>query len=268
MFVDFGREACGRIGVSSNREWLITNGIGGYAMGTISGMLTRRYHGYLVAALEPPLGRSVMLTKLDETVFYNGEYYPLYIDRWWGDDEEEPWLAEPFGYVNIERFRLIGSTPHWTFAIGDAVLEKRMWMAHGENSTYIQYRLLRASEPLSLYPKAMVNYRNHHKTAIAKDLGTEVDIVPHGIKVSMFPGATPLYLLCNRGEIYPQMEWHEDYYLTLENYRGQPDIVEDHLNIADFAVTLNPGESFTHRRHHPHVNQSQWGRRLWGTSGP
>ena len=78
MIVDLGREACGRIGVSSNREWLVANGIGGFAMGTISGMLTRRYHGLLIAALKPPLGRTLMLTKLDETVKYDDTYYPIY----------------------------------------------------------------------------------------------------------------------------------------------------------------------------------------------
>ncbi|MEM9775800.1 MAG: amylo-alpha-1,6-glucosidase [Chloroflexota bacterium] len=245
MIVDLGREVCGRIGVSSNREWLVTNGIGGFAMGTIAGMLTRRYHGLLVAALNPPLGRTLMLTKLDETVQYNGSYYPLYIDRWFGDEEVEQGLTEPFGHYNLERFRLEGTTPHWTYAIADAVLEKRIWMEHGENTTYIQYTLLRASESLQLYPKAMVNFRDYHRTTIAEDLETEVDIIDNGIKVMMTEGAQPLYLKSSRGEIYPQEEWHEDYFYSNEEYRGQPDVVEDHLNIADFAITLNPGESVT-----------------------
>lgn len=245
MIVDLGREVCGRIGVSSNREWLVTNGIGGFAMGTIAGMLTRRYHGLLVAALTPPLGRTLMLTKLDETVQYNSKYYPLYVDRWFGDDEEERGLTEPFGHYNLERFRLVGTTPHWTYAIADAVLEKRIWMEQGENTTYIQYTLLRASGPMQLYPKAMVNFRDYHHTTIAEDLETEVEIIDDGIKVVMTDGAQPLYLKCSRGEIYPQEEWHEDYFYSNEEYRGQPDVVEDHLNIADFAITLNPGESVT-----------------------
>ncbi|MEM8859870.1 MAG: amylo-alpha-1,6-glucosidase [Chloroflexota bacterium] len=245
MIVDLGREACGRIGVSSNREWLVTNGIGGFAMGTISGMLTRRYHGLLVAALAPPLGRTLMLTKLDETVQYDGKYYPLHIDRWFGDDEDEPGLTEPFGHYNLERFRLVGTTPHWTYSIADAVLEKRIWMEQGENTTYIQYTLLRAIEPLHLYPKAMVNYRDYHRTTIAEDMDTEVEIIDNGLKVVMYDGAVPLYVKASRGEIYPQEEWHEDYFYSNEEYRGQPDVVEDHLNIADFAITLNVGESVT-----------------------
>ncbi|MFK7803056.1 MAG: amylo-alpha-1,6-glucosidase [Anaerolineae bacterium] len=244
-FVDLGREVCGRIGVSSNREWLVTNGIGGFAMGTISGMLTRRYHGLLIAALNPPLGRTLMLTKLDETVKYDETYFPLYIDRWFGDDEGEPGLTEPFGHFNLERFRLEGTTPVWTYAIADAVLEKRIWMEHGENTTYIQYTLIRASEPLHLYPKAMVNYRDYHRTTIAEDLETDVEIVDNGLKITMDEDATPLYIKVSRGEIYPQKEWHEDYFYSNEDYRGAPDVVEDHLNIADFVITLNPGETVT-----------------------
>ncbi|MFT7585601.1 MAG: putative glycogen debranching enzyme [Cellvibrionaceae bacterium] len=245
VFVDLGREVCGRAGVSSNREWLVTNGIGGFAMGTVSGMLTRRYHGLLIAALNPPLGRTLMLTKFDETVQYDEKYYPLYIDRWFGDDEEEPGLTEPFGHFNLERFHLQGTTPVWTYAIADAILEKRIWMEQGENTTYIQYTLLRASEPMHLYPKAMVNYRDYHRTTIAEDLETDVEIIENGLKITMDEDATPLYLKISRGEIYPQQEWHEDYFYSKEEYRGAPDVVEDHLNIADFGVTLNPGETVT-----------------------
>ena len=243
--IDFGREACGRIGVSGNREWLVTNGIGGFAMGTIAGILTRRYHGLLFAALKPPLGRTLMLAKLDETVKYLDEYYPIHTNRWFGDSEESPGLEEPHGYHNIERFRLEGTTPVWTFACADAVLEKRIWMEQGENTTYIQYSLLRASSSLKLYPKAFINYRDYHKTTIAEDWDVEVDLVANGLRIVADDEAQPLYLFSEKGEIYPQEEWHEDFFLSLEEFRGQPDVVEDHLNIADFDIVLNPGESVT-----------------------
>lgn len=243
--IDFGREACGRIGVSGNREWLVTNGIGGFAMGTIAGILTRRYHGLLIAALKPPLGRTLMLTKLDETVEYLGEYYPLHTNRWFGDSEDSPGLDEPFGHYNIERFHLEGTTPVWTFACADAVIEKRIWMQQGENTTYIQYKVLRASGPVKIYPKAFINYRDYHKTTIAEDWETDVELVADGLRITADEDAVPLYLLSERGEIYPQMEWHEDFFLSIEEFRGQPDVVEDHLHIADFGFTLMQGESST-----------------------
>jgi predicted glycogen debranching enzyme len=247
--IEFGREICSHMEAAARREWLVTNGIGGFAMGTVAGVLTRRYHGLLIAALTPPVGRTLMLTKLDEIVEYGGQYYPLYVNRWFGDVEEGPGVEEPAGHHNIERFWLDGTTPHWSFACGDAVVEKRVWMAQGENTTYIQYFLRRAQEPLKIYPKAFINYRDYHKTTIAEDWDTAVEPVPNGILITIDDESgtptTPLYLLSTKGEIYPQFEWHEDYYLSLEDYRGQPDIVEDHLHIADFSITLAPGESVT-----------------------
>ena len=69
--VGFGRETCGSLEQAEQREWLVTNGIGGFASGTVSGNLTRRYHGLLLAALHPPVGRTQMVAKLDETARYN-----------------------------------------------------------------------------------------------------------------------------------------------------------------------------------------------------
>ena len=125
--------------VAEQREWLVTNGIGGFASGTVSGNLTRRYHGLLVAALDPPVGRMQLVAKLDETARYDGAEYALATNRW------ESGAVEPQGYLNIESFRLEGTTPVWRFEIADALIEKRIWMKHGENTTYVHYTLLRGN---------------------------------------------------------------------------------------------------------------------------
>src|SRR6516162_9157555 len=80
--VQFGREICGSVSDAGEREWLVTNGIGGFAAGTVSGLLTRRYHGLLIAALKPPLGRTLLVAKLEETARYADGSYPLSTDRW------------------------------------------------------------------------------------------------------------------------------------------------------------------------------------------
>ena len=140
--LDFGRDICGDLTQATTREWLVTNGIGGYASGTLAGALSRQYHGLLIAALQPPLGRTVLLTKLDETATYDGQTVDLFTNRWQGG------YVEPDGYKRLERFRLEGAIPVWTFAVGDARLEKRVWMEQGQNTTYIHYTLTRASRPL------------------------------------------------------------------------------------------------------------------------
>ena len=144
MFIEFGREICGELSTAETREWLVTNGIGGFASGTVAGLLTRRYHGLLIAALKPPLGRTLLVTKLDETVQYDGRRLPLNTNRW-GDG-----TVDPHGYRHIESFHLEGTIPVWRLACGDALLEKRIWMQLGVNTTYVHYNLYRATRPLKI----------------------------------------------------------------------------------------------------------------------
>ena len=113
--VEFGREVCGDLGAAEAREWLVTNGIGGFASGTIAGSLTRRYHGLLIAALQPPLGRTQLVSTMDETLRYGGAEYPLATHRWASG------AMEPSGFRYIEKFRLEDTTPVWTFALADAL---------------------------------------------------------------------------------------------------------------------------------------------------
>src|SRR6184192_1879323 len=173
----FGREICGSLDIAERREWLVTNGIGGFASGTISGNLTRRYHGLLVAALHPPVARTQLVAKLEEDASYDGKDYALATNRWANG------AVEPKGYFNIEGFRLEGTTPVWRFAFADALLEKRIWMRRGENTTYVQYSLVRGRGPVRLALKALVNYRDFHSSTHAGDWRMRIAPVEHGIKV-------------------------------------------------------------------------------------
>src|SRR5690349_20069427 len=125
--IESGREVCGVLEIGEEREWLVTNGIGGFASGTVSGSSTRRYHGLLVAALKPPVGRMQLVAYAQETARYDGADYAMGTVRWAGG------AVEPKGYLNIESFRLEGTVPVWRFAFADALLEKRIWMQQGEN---------------------------------------------------------------------------------------------------------------------------------------
>jgi predicted glycogen debranching enzyme len=242
---DFGREVCGESAVAEMREWLVTNGIGGFASGTVAGQLTRRYHGLLLAALRPPLGRTLLLAKLDETVEYdgiypdNGRYYPLFNNRW-GNGQ-----SEPNGYRFLNRFHLEGTIPVWTFAIANALLEKRVWMQPGANTTYIQYKLVRATGPLGFEAKAFVNHRDYHSTTIMDDWETEIHPVEHGLSLQLDDAPRPFFLLSQQAAITPQNDWYEDFFLSIEEYRGQNDVQDDHLYAALIRATLRPGKSLT-----------------------
>ncbi|ARV59797.1 glycogen debranching protein [Nostocales cyanobacterium HT-58-2] len=238
MILDFGREICGNFDAAVAREWLVTNGTGSYASGTVAGVLTRRYHGLLVAALKPPLGRSLLLTKLDETALYGNLAYALYTNHWASG------TVEPHGYRYLERFYLEDTIPVWRFACADALLEKRVWMQPGANTTYIRYDLYRATQPLTLTVKALVNYRDYHGDTHAENWQMAIAPIEHGLCVTAFSGAVPLYLLIDHGEAEPAHEWYSDFELAVERFRGLSDR-EDHLHAGTFHVTLQPGQSFT-----------------------
>ena len=131
------------------REWLITNGLGGYASGTISGVATRRYHGLLVAALSEPPGRMVMFNHLAERVLLaDGTKLPI------GGEDSEPGGAHP-----LQEFRLEDGIPFWRFEHGFA-LEKSLFLAHNQNTVHISYRLL-SNEPVTLELRPFLHFRPH-----------------------------------------------------------------------------------------------------------
>jgi len=238
MTNDLGREICGNLATAESREWLVTNGIGGYASGTIAGLVTRRYHGLLIAALKPPLNRTLLVTKLDETIQYHHQSYPLYTNRW------ADGTVDPHGYKTIESFRLEGTIPVWRFACADALLEKQLWMQQGANTTYSRYTLVRASKPITLSVKALVNYRDHHGSTYGGDWQMQITPVERGVWVTAFEGAVPFCLLADRREISLHHDWSIGFDLSMERYRGLSDR-EDHLHVATFETQLKVGESLT-----------------------
>ncbi|MEM9137497.1 MAG: glycogen debranching enzyme N-terminal domain-containing protein, partial [Cyanobacteria bacterium P01_F01_bin.42] len=238
MTIQFGREICGDLHASNAREWLVTNGIGGYAAGTVSGVLTRCYHGLLIAALRPPLERTLLLSKLDETVAYGGQTFAIASNRWTSGS------VAPEGYRLIESFQLQGGIPRWTYACADALLEKRIWMQPGSNTSYVQYGLLRGSEPAALTIKALVNYRDHNGNSRSNDWQMQVMAEDQGVSVLATPEAVPFYLLASQGDFNSAHDWYLGFDLAQERFRGLVD-QEDHLHVATYTVQLAPGETCT-----------------------
>lgn len=240
----FGREICNHLNISESREWLVTNGIGGYASGTIAGVLTRRYQGLLMAALKPPVKRTLLLTKLDESVSYNGELYHLYCNRW--ADKS----VTPQGYLNIESFSLDGNIPVWNYAFADGILEKRIWMEYGENTTYIKYHFKRGGQALNLSLKALVNYRDYHNNTEGNALFLINKLENNYLEIKADHASKTYYLTTHSDsqDINFNWEinniWYRNFYLSLETYHGLNDM-EDHLHAATGKVSLNPGDSLT-----------------------
>jgi predicted glycogen debranching enzyme len=244
--VSFGPRVCAELASAEAREWLVTNGIGGFASGTIAGSATRRYHGLLFAALNPPEGRTLLVGGTDELLEAGGQSYPLATHRWLSG------AIAPEGYKTLENFRLEGSIPVWTFRAGPARLEKRIWMRCGENTTFVRYTLVGSdslpAQAVHLELKVFVNYRDFHGATHAGRLPQEwrmhIDPVDAGVQINAFDAAAPFYLKCAAATCEPQHIWYRDFFFALERERGLDDH-EDQLFGAQFRARLEIGRSVT-----------------------
>jgi predicted glycogen debranching enzyme len=232
-----GRDVCGSFRSGVRREWLVTNGLGGYAMGSLSGANTRRYHGLLVAALSPPLGRTVFVAQLEEQAFLDGREYPLSTNEFHGR------YVHPHGHLHLESFRLEGTIPTFTYALAEAHLEKRIWMRQGHNTTYVAYTLCQGSRPLTLTVLPLCTARSHHQHTRGTGWEASLAIVSHGLSVE-FGSAPPYYILSREFSASLEGEWYWRFHHRAETYRGLDD-QEDLYAMGRFAVTLSPGQTAT-----------------------
>jgi predicted glycogen debranching enzyme len=220
-----------------SREWLLTNGMGGFASGTVAQANTRRYHGLLIATLKPPLERVLMVSKVDAAVTYRGDRREL------ACNEFSDGTLAPRGFEHLSEFHLDGTTPVWTFAIGDALLEQRQWMVRGENTTHIQYRLVHAGAPLSLELVPLCTYRDYHAQSRGRPQYA-IESRQAGCTVTAFPGARPYRLDLENGQFRPDVDGYWNFRHRLEAERGL-DADEDLWRPGVFTAELRPGESVT-----------------------
>lgn len=138
------------------REWLVTNGLGGYASGRVSGLITRRYHGLLVGAFSAPLGRMVMLNHIGERVYRpDGGITDI------SSVDDNPEFCTKPDECYLAQFRLEMGLPVWLYRMGDVDLEKRVFLSHHQNTVRITYRVIKGTKPLRLELRPAVHFRSH-----------------------------------------------------------------------------------------------------------
>ncbi len=240
MSIGFARSVCSDLERALGLEWLVTNGLGGYACSTIVCANTRRYHGLLVAALGSPRARWVLVSKLDEEIEAESVVYAL------GTNEYAPGTIHPCGFVHLEEFRLENGLPVWIYRGGQWELEKRLWMAHGQNTSYVTYRLTRSTGPVTLTLRPLVNYRDFHgRTRGRADwdfVRLETDKAGCCF-LKAFEGGHPFSI-----HTVPPMEhihtgyWYWNFFYRRERERGLED-TEDLYAPGILRRQLSPGET-------------------------
>ena len=224
----FGRQICGDLDVAASREWLVTDGLGGFAMGTVPGLRTRRYHGLLVIASRPLGRRWLGLAALDPVLVIGGRRVRLAVHEWAGG------AIDPSGYLHLETFALQDGIPSWRFTIGDVVLEREVAMLRGQPVVTIVHRLSRASGPVRLELAALCTWRDAHGELYGVG-DPAVELVSGGF---VFENA---YRVVGPG-FRPGGEWYRGVRYRVEAERGLND-VEDVWHAGTFAAELKPGES-------------------------
>jgi len=231
---------CADLSRSRTKEWLLTNGLGGYASATICGMNTRRYHGLLVAATAPPSGRVVLLSKLEETLVIDGRRVDLSTNLY-GED-----VVHPEGYRSQTEFRL-DPFPVSTFSVDGFTLEKSIFMVQGENTVVVEYALLSRGEgtEVSLEVRPLIAFRDFHSTTHENGAIDTAVLEKQGcIEMKPYPDLPSLFLAHDAGEIVPGGSWYRNFAYEIEKSRGL-DHHEDLFNPLTFRVSLDQRTRFS-----------------------
>ncbi|MGE5371743.1 MAG: amylo-alpha-1,6-glucosidase [Solirubrobacterales bacterium] len=201
------------------REWLLTNGIGGFASSTISGINTRRYHGLLVAALKPPGDRRVLVSKLEEEVWIDEHRFSLF-----GSETVGGFSGMGFHYLQtFRRFPL----PAYVYRLDDVVLEKEIWLPQGENEVQVRYRIInpnRRHVRMVVYP--LLTARDYHWTLRRNEWPWRTTITGSGVMVEPYDGGPHIWLTSDSVSCSEAGFWYYDVFYAQEAARGL-DAVDD-----------------------------------------
>jgi len=213
--IKFDSEICTNFESASSREWLETNGIGGFACSTISGANTRRYHALLTAATRPPLGRITTLSKFEEIVTIDGKSYELSANQY-------PNKIYPEGYKYLKSFRL-NLFPIWVYEIEGIEIEKTVFMIHGANTTVIEYKSKIGSQKsnIELELKPLLSFSSyHHLQHENTDFSGDFETAENLVSIEPYAEMPPIHFAHNAVQVEKTGFWYRDFEYAIERERG------------------------------------------------
>jgi predicted glycogen debranching enzyme len=226
----FGRQISGDLGAGAAREWLVADGLGGYAMGTISGLRTRRYHGLLIVATAPPGGRMLGLAALDPVLVLGDTRIRLGVHEW------RDGTIDPAGHVHLASFDLVAGIPRWRWQIGEVVLEREVAAVHGRPAVIVAHRLIAAPDAVRLELAALGTWRDAHGERFADGAPTVANVSDGYLFERAYRVAGPGFS--------PAGEWYFGVRYREEAARGLTDH-EDLWHAGTFSAELAAGETLT-----------------------
>jgi predicted glycogen debranching enzyme len=235
--IEFGPEITADLSQAVAREWLETNGLGGWASSTLAGAHSRRYHGLLVVATRPPVGRMVLLSKLDETLVLDSGSMELGCNLY-------PGAVHPQGYHHLKGFAL-DPFPTFTYETEGWALRKTLAMVHGEHTLVLCYELLRAPGPVQLEFRPFFAGRDyHHLTRANPHIQPEARFEHEVLRFQAYEGQPEVHLLVPGGHYAPVPDWYYNHLYPREAARGL-DYSEDLFTCGILRCPLEVGKPLT-----------------------
>lgn len=233
--IRFGPETCTDPNRASTLEWLETNGLGGFASGTVAGIHTRRYHGLLTAATKPPVSRLLLLSKLEETLVVDGRRFDFSANQYGG-------AVHPQGDTHLKEFRL-DPFPTYLYQVDGVELEKQVFLVHEENTVVVRYELRtldRDPAPhCALEIRPLIAFRDYHSTTHANNALNPAVTSGEGLTVvSPYAGLPSLWFSHNASRIEATGHWYYGFEYEVERERGL-DYREDLFNPFAAVYELN-----------------------------
>jgi predicted glycogen debranching enzyme len=212
-------------------EWLETNGLGGWAGATITGAHTRRYHGLLVGAIEPPARRMVLVSKLDETIVLGGQRYEL------GTNVFQQEAVHPAGYQYMTQFTK-DLFPEWQYELPGISLVKTIAMVQDENTTLVLYHVLQAAQPFILELQPFLGVRDYHALVHENNaVNKKADFAGGLFHTKMYEGTPDIYIHMPGSDFSAHPDWYRNFYYLKEKGRGL-DFEEDLFSHGHFSIHL------------------------------
>jgi predicted glycogen debranching enzyme len=215
------------------REWLETNGVGGYASSTVCGINTRRYHALLVAATNPPVGRVVLLSKLDERITVGANTIDLAANQF-------PGTVHPRGFQYLRSFER-NLFPVFEYIAGSVRIRKTIAAIHGENTTVIVYELIESVEDVTLELRPFIAGRDYHSLVHANDgIHRDASFDDGVFALQPYDGLPTLFLRLPGASFHPAPDWYFRFEYAVEQERGL-EAHEDLFTPGTFSSVLPKG---------------------------
>ncbi len=215
------RNICSDFDAATSREWLETNGLGGFASSTVAGLNSRRYHGLLTAATRPPVGRMLLLSKLEETLVIDEQRYEISANQYSG-------AVHPRGFEFLAEFRL-DPFPVWTYEVRGVRITKTLFMIQGENSVAVEYGI-EGGTGCTLEVRPLIAFRDYHATTHENDaVNKRAESSAGLVSIEPYAGLPALHFAHNADQIEQLGFWYYGFEYTAERERGL-DCQEDLFN--------------------------------------